>query len=739
MGTEQRGVKAIFDEAAEIDDPEARGAYLDRACAADLELRRKVDALLIAYANAGSFMQRPAVEAELTQVLHRDDPSRGPTPRPITEGPGARIGAYKLLHQIGEGGMGIVYMAEQEQPVRRMVALKIIKPGMDSAQVIARFEAERQALALMDHPNIARVLDAGTTDSGRPYFVMELVHGVPITKYCDDAHLNPRQRLDLFVPVCQAIQHAHQKGIIHRDIKPSNVLVTLYDGKPVPKVIDFGVAKAIDQRLTERTMFTQSGSVVGTLEYMSPEQAEMSAIGVDTRSDIYALGVLLYELLTGSTPLERAKLREAGYNEILRRIKEEEPPKPSTRLSELRNALPSISSQRHTEPAKLTRLVRGELDWIVMKALEKDRTRRYETASGFARDIGRFLAGDPVEAGPPSATYKLRKLRASTVRRWRRWGLSRFSCCWPPRSAPTWRFRPAAPNSKRFGRPRPPKVSETEPSRPNRRRGPSKPRPGSRRPTPKQSEAEAKSVLEFFQTKVLAAARPKDQEGGLGTQATIRDAVDAAVPGIEKSFAGKPAVEASIHDTMAQSYLYLGKPALAIRHHESALALRRQLLGPDHPDTLTSMSSLAIAFWSAGRLAEAVTLHEDTLKRRRARLGPDHPDTLESMGSLAVAYHDAGRLALALPLYEQTLKRHQAKLGPDHPDTLTSMNNLASVYEDAGRLTDALPLFEEALKRRQTTLAPDHPHTLISMTATWRGPTAGPVDSPMPCVFTKRR
>ena len=269
--------------------------------------------------------------------------------------------------------MGVVYMAEQDKPVRRKVALKIIKPGMDSSQVIARFEAERQALAMMDHQNIARVLDAGTTDSGRPYFVMELVHGVPITKYCDDTHLTPRERLELFVPVCQAIQHAHQKGIIHRDIKPSNVLVTLYDGKPVPKVIDFGVAKAIDQRLTERTMFTQYGSVVGTLEYMSPEQAEMSALGVDTRSDIYALGVLLYELLTGSTPLERATLREAGYNEILRRIKEEEPPRPSTRLSDSETRWPSISSQRHTEPARLTRLVRGELDWIVMKALEKDR------------------------------------------------------------------------------------------------------------------------------------------------------------------------------------------------------------------------------------------------------------------------------------------------------------------------------------------------------------------------------
>src|SRR3954468_24093758 len=281
---------------------------------------------------------------------------------------------------------------------------------MDSRQVIARFDAERQALALMDHVNIARVFDGGTTENGRPYFVMELVHGMPITKYCDDNQLTPRQRLELFVPVCQALQHAHQKGIIHRDIKPSNVMITLYDGKPVPKVIDFGVAKATEQKLTERTLFTQYGTMVGTLEYMSPEQAAMSALGVDTRSDIYSLGVLLYELLTGSTPLTHKRMKEAAYAEILRMIKEEEPPKPSTRLSDSGEALASISAQRHTEPAKLTKLVRGELDWIVMKTLEKDRNRRYETANGFAMDVQRYLAEEPVMACPPSLGYRLGKV-----------------------------------------------------------------------------------------------------------------------------------------------------------------------------------------------------------------------------------------------------------------------------------------------------------------------------------------
>jgi WD40 repeat protein/serine/threonine protein kinase/tetratricopeptide (TPR) repeat protein len=328
------------------------------------------------------------------------------TDSPALSRPGTVIGPYKLLQQIGEGGMGIVFMAEQEEPIRRRVALKIIKPGMDSRQVVARFEAERQALALMDHPNIARVLDASTTDTGQPYFVMELVHGVPMTKYCDDHHLTVRERLELLVPVCMAIQHAHQKGIIHRDLKPSNVLVCLHDGQPVPKVIDFGVAKAFEQRLTEQTMFTQVGQIIGTFEYMSPEQAEMSPLGVDTRSDIYSLGVMLYELLTGSTPFQR--LREAGLTAMLKTIKEEEPTKPSTRVSSMPEAA-KIASARRTEPTKLAKLVRGELDWIVMKALEKDRTRRYETANGLARDIQRYLADEPVEACPPSAGYRLRK------------------------------------------------------------------------------------------------------------------------------------------------------------------------------------------------------------------------------------------------------------------------------------------------------------------------------------------
>jgi eukaryotic-like serine/threonine-protein kinase len=398
MEPQPPSAKAVFDHALEIESVAERASYLDQACAADPPLRQKVEALLAAYQQAGSFLEAgPAGGA-------------GTLDQPVTEPLGTVIGPYKLLQQIGEGGMGTVFMAEQTNPVQRKVALKVIKAGLDSRQVIARFEAERQALAMMDHVNIARVFDGGTTEAGRPYFVMELVHGVPITKYCDDNRLTPRERLELFVPACQAIQHAHQKGIIHRDVKPSNVMVTLYDGKPVPKVIDFGVAKATEQKLTERTLFTQYGAMVGTLEYMSPEQAELSALGADTRSDIFSLGVLLYELLTGNTPLTHKRMKDAAYAEILRMIKEEEPPKPSTRLSDSGEALASISAQRHTEPAKLAKLMRGELDWIVMRALEKDRNRRYETANGFAADVKRYLNDEPVQACPPSAWYRLRKL-----------------------------------------------------------------------------------------------------------------------------------------------------------------------------------------------------------------------------------------------------------------------------------------------------------------------------------------
>jgi tetratricopeptide (TPR) repeat protein/serine/threonine protein kinase len=395
----------LFMAAVQIEGAAERSAYLDQACAGQPALRQRVGALLVAFDQAGSFLQQPAGDPRATSDVPAPGPSGGGDQ---PEGSGTVIGPYKLVEQIGEGGMGTVWMAQQIEPVKRLVAVKLIKAGMDSKQVIARFEAERQALALMDHPSIAKVLDGGTTSAGRPYFVMDLVKGVPITRYCDEHHLTPKQRLELFIPVCQAVQHAHQKGIIHRDLKPSNVLVALYDGRPVPKVIDFGVAKAAGQSLTDKTLVTGFGNIVGTLEYMSPEQAEINQLDIDTRSDIYSLGVLLYELLTGSPPFTKKDLEKAGMLEMLRVIREQEPSKPSTKLSTA-EGLPTLAANRGTEPAKLTKLVRGELDWIVMKALEKDRNRRYETANGFAMDVQRYLADEAVLACPPSVGYRLRK------------------------------------------------------------------------------------------------------------------------------------------------------------------------------------------------------------------------------------------------------------------------------------------------------------------------------------------
>jgi eukaryotic-like serine/threonine-protein kinase len=678
--------KTIFLSALDIADEGERRAFVAAQCGEDHALRRDVERLLYHDAAQGSFLEPPAGTATA------DSSS-------ISENSGAVIGPYKLLEQIGEGGFGVVFMAEQTRPVQRKVALKVIKPGMDSKQVIARFEAERQALAMMDHINIARVIDGGTTEADRPYFVMELVHGVPITKYCDDNHLTPRERLELFVPVCHAIQHAHQKGIIHRDVKPSNVMVTLYDGKPVPKVIDFGVAKATEQKLTERTLFTNYGTMVGTLEYMSPEQAEMSALGVDTRSDIYSLGVLLYELLTGSTPLSRKRVKEAALDEILRIIKEEEPPKPSARLSNSGDRLASISANRHMEPAKLTRLLRGELDWIVMKCLEKDRNRRYETANGFAMDVQRYLADEPVMANPPSARYRLRKfVRKNRVP---------VSAAFLAILALLAGIVGTTVGLMRAEQARKIAVAAQEAEAEQRR-------------TADEERAIAQAVNDFVQVDLLGQVDIGNQPGGMGVDAPrdpnikVRTVLDRAARKIEGRFANQPRVEAAIRLTIAKAYLALGNSREFQRHVERSAALLTAHLGADHVDTLVSKDWLVDAYKYAGMHEQAEALCRETLDKRMLMLGPDHPDTLASKNGLASIYMQQGKLDLAEPLRREVVQKRVALLGAHDPDTLYSKTALAWMHFLRGNHDLAESQSLEVIKEFKNSLGEDHPGTLLA-------------------------
>jgi eukaryotic-like serine/threonine-protein kinase len=703
--------RTAFMEALEIADLSRRSEFLDRACVGDTQMRARVEDLLKAHSEPGPFMERPA--AGLATMIDQS---------PGFERPGAMIGPYRLIEQIGEGGMGIVFVAEQVQPIRRQVALKVIKPGMDSKQVVARFEAERQALALMDHPNIARVLDAGSTEAGRPFFVMELVRGISISTYCDQARLGLRQRLELFIQVCRAVQHAHTKGIIHRDLKPPNVLVTSHDGIPVPKIIDFGVAKALQQQLTPQAVYTGVAQMIGTPLYMSPEQVEFNDLGVDTRSDIYTLGVMLYELLSGTTPFDEERLRTVGFDEMRRIIREEEPPRPSNRLSTLGAALDTVAERRAVDPRRLRETLHGELDWIVLKALEKDRTRRYETASVFAADIQRYLNDDVVEACPPSRSYRLWKfakrnramlVSGAVVLVVLMGGLAgtalglfsaqaeRDRAIVAEKSEIQERIRAEGERDRAMNAEREAKAREKDASDEKQRA--------------LLLAAEKNAILEFFQKNVLAAARPKDQSGGLGHEATVRAALDAAEAEIASTFQGQPLVEAAIRNSMGASYWYLGEAKLAIAHYERALNLRKENLGSEHPDTLAVMSNLANAYRAAGRFNDAVRLHEITLKLRQTALGPRHPDTLISMNNLASAYQSAGQPGDALLLLEETLRLQKAELGPEHIDTRTSMNNLARAYQGVGRLKDALKLYDETLALQKALLGPEHPHTLTSM------------------------
>ncbi len=733
----------LFTEALNRTDPTDRAAFLDQTCAGNRELRRRLEELLAGHARAenpldripvapegsgasvdlrnanatGEYRPEGATEAfahpdldatsapkseageaptiatrehgpdgATTSFAHPDrnaTTSAERTPRAVRFPTGVGIGTviagrYSLVELIGEGGMGSVYLASQTEPVKRQVALKLIKTGMDSRGVLARFDAERQALALMDHPNIARIYDGGLTPAGQPFFVMELVCGVPLTEYCDQKRLTVKARLELFVSACQAVQHAHQKGIIHRDLKPGNVLVTEVDGRPTPKVIDFGVAKATEANLTDMSL-SDTGAIVGTPAYMSPEQADPSSMDIDTRTDVYALGVILYELLVGSPPLDSRDFRRGAILEMLRMVREVDPPRPSTKLSTA-DALPNIAANRSIEPARLAKLLQGELDWVVMKALEKDRNRRYDTANGFARDIQRYLADEVVEARPPSRSYRLKKFVKRNKIQVIAASLVLFALV-------------AGMSGTTFG------MIRAE----------------QRRQEAERNLAFAKKGNEILGS-VFAGLEPKKiAESGRPVQDVLRENLVKAVKQLEGSAIGDPLEVSEMQETLGQSLFGLGEYDLAVEVWEKARATRKAKLGPDHPNTLTSMSNLAGGYWAAGKLDKALPLFEEALPLMKAKLGPDHPDTLASMNNLAVGYRAAGKLDKALPLFEETLSLRKAKLGPDHPNTLTTMSNLAESYQAAGKPAKALPLFLETLTLRKAKLGPAHPDTLASM------------------------
>ncbi len=584
---------------------------------------------------------------------------------------GGRIGQYRLLSILGEGGHGIVYLAEQQGAMRRRAALKVIKPGMDTKQVVARFEAERQALAVLDHPNIASVYDAGTTEAGRPYFVMEHVKGVSITEHCDRQRSRIEDRLALFLQVCDAVQHAHQKGIIHRDIKPSNILVSIEANQAVPKIIDFGVAKALGQSLTEQTLVTARGQMLGTPEYMSPEQAEMMGDDVDTRSDIYSLGVVLYELLTGVLPFDPKELRQGGIEHIRHVICVEEPATPSTRISRLdKEGLTKLAQYRSTDPGALFRKLSGDLDWITLKAMEKDRTRRYTSVGEFVADIKRHLNHEPVHAGSPSTVYRLRKF----VRRNRTLVAGIAAVLFVLLSGIV------VSTILAFGQAR--------------------------------ARVETQEVADFLTNDVLGLVVPEKTKG---TEVTIRYVLDAASANLETRFKGKPQVEASIRQTLGETYRKLGDYKSASLHLEKAYAVRRAQLGSSDPATLTSMSQLGWLYCLQTRYDEAESLLTNSYEERLRVLGTEHPDTLESMAMLGGLYYFQMKLDQAEAILNKALAASRRLLGKDNLVTLDVMKGLVIVYMAVGRDAEAEPLCLEGYEASGRTLGREHEVTLIFM------------------------
>ncbi|HEY7330010.1 MAG TPA: serine/threonine-protein kinase [Gemmataceae bacterium] len=674
-------IDELFWEAAQIAVGEQRDSYLSRACGDDRALRQRLERLLQALPKVKGFLEQPLIGPG--QVPYVNDS--------LAEQPGAEIGPYKLHKQIGEGGMGLVFLAEQTRPMCRSVALKVIRPGMDSRQVVARFEAERQALALMDHPNIAKVFDGGVTASGRPYFVMELVPGAPITEFCEQHRLTIRQRLELFVTVCQAVQHAHLKGIIHRDLKPSNVLVTLHDTGAVPKVIDFGIAKAITQPLTERTRHTYSALLLGTPLYMSPEQVQLNGLDVDTRSDVYSLGVLLYELLTGTTPFQSRTLREVGLDELRRMIREDEPPTPSKRVSTLdAQACETISERRGATGCRLGQLLRGELDWIVMKSLEKERNRRYESASALAADVQHYLNDEAVMACPPSALYRLRKFARRKHRLLISVGIA-LGALVAATAVSSW----LAVEARKAQR-----QAEAD------------------RDRAEAAEQQAAAINQFLQFDLLRQVHSDTQsESGFTAEPslTVKEALRRAALKIGERFRDQPLAEAAIRKAIGESYRSMGEDGLAIAHLERAAELFEVSLGPDHRETLLAKRSLALGYQFVDRLPDAIVLLEHVLERFQATLGIDHNLTLYTLNCLGEACRKARKLEKARVLIGQALELKQAKFGPDNLQTIYSTHDLGLVYLDLHQWTQAIALLEEATRKHEIVSGLNHDNTRYSV------------------------
>jgi serine/threonine protein kinase/tetratricopeptide (TPR) repeat protein len=602
-----------------------------------------------------------------------------PVEPPIKEpGLGSLVaGKYKLVEELGKGGMGVVFLADQTAPVKRQVALKIIKLGMDTHHVVARFEAERQALAVMDHPNIAKVFDGGATDTGRPYFVMELVKGIPLTTYCDQNQLTTRERLELFIPICEAVQHAHQKGVIHRDLKPSNVLVAVQDGKPVPKIIDFGIAKAVDHRLAESTLFTEQGLLIGTPAYMSPEQAELSGLDIDTRTDIYSLGVMLYELLIGVLPFDQKMLRAAAFNEIQRIIREIDPPRASTQIIKLGETNTTIAEHRRTDPASLHRQLKGDLDCILMRAMEKDRTRRYETATGLAMDINRHLHNEPISARPPSTTYRLAKFA-----RRHKVGLAAGVAVFLALVAGLVMATTGLIRAKRAEA-----VAAGERDRAN------------------QETKTTRRVSDFL----VSIFQVSDPKQALGNTITAREILDKGSARVEEELKGEPLVKARLMDTMGTVYMNLGLYPQAVPLAERALEVRRQALAPDDPLIAQSMFSLGELRYTTGSYAEAEKLFRGALDIQMKKLGEETYEVSNSLNDLAMTLNSLGRYDEAEPLYRQALAIRQKLFGKEHPDIAQSLNNLGMFLYRRAKYDEAEKLFREALEMNRRLLGEVHP------------------------------